>query len=175
MIGSIEAVFNLMLVNYSYFQREKAPEDLAALLDIWKQLLADVDAELLRAAALQHIASCKFFPTVADLREIAHGLTHVGEITADEAWGEVTRAFHHPGYYGFPTFSNPTITSIVKDMDWQKLCMSECPEADRARFIDAYKARSQRTAKEQRMLPQVRELAQQLKSSDQLRLKASND
>lgn len=171
----IQVVFNLMLVNYSYFQREKSPEDLAALLDIWKQLLADVDAELLRAAALQHIASCKFFPTVADLREIALDLIHTGEITADEAWGEVTRAFHHPGCYGIPEWSIPLIAAIVKDMDWQKLCMSECPEADRARFIDAYKARRQRATKDERLLPQVREVAAQLKSPEQLRLKASND
>ena len=66
---------------------------LAEQLEVWFALLSDLDAELLGAAALQHMAASKWFPTVAELREIVAALLSERPPTAMEEWGMVVETF----------------------------------------------------------------------------------
>lgn len=154
----IEAIWNLMTTNYAYIQKDKTAEDLAALLDIWKTLLADIPPEVLKAAAFQHIASSKWFPTVAELRELAREITCPARLTGVEAWGVVKREIARVGLSGKPDFGDEFIAAAVRTLGWGSLCMSEFEAADRARFIQCYETFIAREDRQAALLPQVRAL-----------------
>jgi len=155
----ILSIFGLLKANYHYILKHMTDQQISDLQYLWCQLLKDIDGELLRAAVLQHVATSKWFPTVAELREAAADIVNPNHrMTAMEAWGEVTRQIRAIGSYEEPKFTNPLIYRLVGDMGWANLCMSEMPGADRARFIDAYNALVARDRRETMELPQVAEI-----------------
>lgn len=158
----ILTVFNMLKANYHYALRNMAAEQISDLQVLWCELLRDMPSELLRAAALQHASTSKWFPTVAELREAAADISSPDHrMTAMEAWGEVSRQIRTVGSYGRPEFSNEVVRRLVDDMGWGNLCASEMPGADRARFIDAYNALVTRDRREAMELPQVAEVRRQ--------------
>ena len=70
---------------------------------IYDRLLSDIPEGVLEAACVQHIAQSRFFPTVAEMRELssklmdkANGSEHISSM---EAWGIVQRKISHTGVY----------------------------------------------------------------------------
>jgi hypothetical protein len=160
----ILTVFNMLKANYHYATKDMTAEQISDLEVLWCELLKDVDGALLRASALQHVANSKWFPTVAELRQAAADIASPNHrMTAMEAWGEVSRQVRDVGSYGKPQFSNPLIRRLVDDIGWLDLCHSEMPGADRARFIDGYKALVSRERQETMELPQVTEARQRFR------------
>lgn len=153
---TILTIFNMLKANYHYALRDMTEGQVSDLEMLWCELLRDVDGGLLRAAALWHASTSKWFPTVAELREAAADIASPDHrMTAMEAWGEVARQIRLVGSYGKPEFSNPMVRRLVDDMGWLNLCHSDMPGADRARFIEAYKALVARERRETMELPQV--------------------
>lgn len=64
---------------------------LVSLVNVFRVTLADMDDELLKAATVQHIATNKWFPSIADLRAGAVSLISRTADTPDPhtAWGQV--------------------------------------------------------------------------------------
>jgi hypothetical protein len=160
----IGAIWRAMTTNYAYVLRPQQGESdgecndrLAGLFDIWVQLLADIPGDVLRASALQHIAESVWFPTVADLREMSSRIMCPRRQGAVEAWGEVIRSFatYHPST---PEFSSPITATVVNQLGWRNLCMSECQAADRKNFIDSWNTIANREKQGAAMLPQVRDM-----------------
>ena len=111
-------------------------EDARATL--WEAMLADLDAAATRGAAMRLIATAKFFPTIAEVRESVLAVT-VGETRpGGDAWGDVLRSVGRFGAYRSPTFADPIVAEAVAALGWQEICLSENQVADRARFVDLY-------------------------------------
>lgn len=112
--------------------------------------LRDVDDELLRAATVNHIASSKWFPSPADLRQSASLIIQRADDIPDSyvAWQQVKsgrdmhplacQAFELLG--GWKSFGQ---SKIVDEPSW------------RARFIAAYDQLKQRQIDDATMLPSV--------------------
>jgi hypothetical protein len=165
---AIRQVLAILSVEYPDHVNKMSPEQLRNLRGLYRETLADLDDETLRAAALRHIASSQWFPKVSELREAAVRVTRQPAIDPMEAWEAVRRAISKWGSYGvpfyneetnefgwtLPTFDDPLTAKIVKQMGWRNLCLSEDTEAmsDRARFLDAY-ARQASNAHKQDVLP----------------------
>ena len=133
-------------------------------VSIYVKLLADLDAEALIAACQQHIATSKFPPTVAELREACASLTRPALPAWADAWGEVLEAIRRVGYLGQPSFSHPLITQAVHSMGgWKLLCAMEISETatQRAQFRDVYNAYATRAARDADLLPAARAIAAQ--------------
>ena len=132
-------------------------------VSIYVKLLADLDAEALIAATQQHIATSKFPPTVAELREACASLTRPALPAWADAWGEVLDAIRRVGYLGRPSFSHPLITQAVHSMGgWKLLCAMEISETatQRAQFRDVYNAYASRATATANLLPDVRAAAE---------------
>ncbi len=132
------------------------PERLAAYVLV----LEDLEEDLLQAAVKVCLASCRFFPKPADIRNAAFELRTRGENLPDPmgAWGEVLSEISRVGSYGSPIFSSELITKAVRYVGgWQRLCLSENMASDRARFVEAYSGLLNRHEKDVQMLPAVRE------------------
>jgi len=153
--NEIGAIFNVLTTNYGYIQRDKKPQELAALLDIWKQTLCDIDGDVLKAATLQHISESQWFPSVAELRKAAAEIVAPNQTTPVEEWGKVKKQIAFPGYVGTPRFDDEITAAVVIDIGWQTICLSEDETSTRARFIQGYTERLKRDRRKAVQLPQV--------------------
>ena len=132
-------------------------------VSIYVKLLADLDADALIAACQQHIATSKFPPTVAELREACTHLTRSALPAWADAWGEVLEAIRRVGYLGQPSFSHPLIAQAVQGMGgWKVMCQMEIGETStwRAQFRDVYNAYASRATATANLLPDVRAAAE---------------
>jgi len=129
---------------------------------VYDRLLADIPPHELQTVVDQAIAECKFLPTVAELRERYHTLSRtLGQLTATDAWGQVKAEIRRIGSWGTPTFADPVVAKVVRNMGWNELCMSESPEGvDRAQFTKMYNELVERGEQVQKLLPQARDMAE---------------
>lgn len=127
---------------------------------VYVKYLADIPVDELRTVIGQAIATCKFPPTVAEIRETWHGLSRVGRLTYGEAWELVQKEIRRVGSYSKPQFSDETTARVVAAMGWKELCMSEDQGRDRAQFRDMYNAIVNRDDSAEKLLPQARQLAE---------------
>ncbi len=59
---------------------------------IWAEMMADLEYETAATALQRHIATSRFAPTIAEIREQAVAAVTSSEITSAEAWGELMHA-----------------------------------------------------------------------------------
>jgi hypothetical protein len=128
---------------------------------MYVRLLQDISPADLQTVVDQAVATCKFMPTIAELRDMYHGLQHVGRLTYVEAWDMVQKEIRRIGSYSKPRFEDAITAQVVASMGWRELCMSETPEITRAQFRDMYNALVSRGDNEQKLLPQARAFAEQ--------------
>lgn len=135
---------------------------------VYARLLADVPVEALQAAAMQHTTQSKWFPAVAELRDIAFGfMSGANDIpTALEAWAEVKREVMHEHV---AKFSHPLVKRAVDTLGG----LSAYGQSDiddeaswRARFVQSYEELRGRAMRNVTMLPEVREASERLRLSD---------
>ena len=157
----VAQVWAMLNVFYSDYARGKSKKQLELTLNGWCEMFRGVDAQLLRYAAKHHITRCKYFPAVSELIDAAAELVQPEHVTGLEAWGEVQQVMRR----GRSTqeFSDPLIEHVVSLIGWRNLCMSEAPWAERARFIEAYERLVQRERSQIRMLPEISQVARQLR------------
>ena len=70
-------------------------------LTLWHQMLEDMPGEIVAAAVKRMIATLKFPPSIADIREAVAQATQdaQGTLSAGEAWAKVRKAVSLYGYY----------------------------------------------------------------------------
>lgn len=165
----IQQVYNLLAVNYPAHVAKLREGDMRDQIALWVQLLGDLPSDVLKAAALQHMAVSQWFPAVAELRQQAGALTAPPAQAAIEAWGTVTAAMastryyrYADGFHEFPKFADPVTQRVVDALGWGNLCGSEDGAADRARFLQGYEAVAKRHETERGILPVVAELRRRL-------------
>jgi hypothetical protein len=143
-----------LIVLSAAYPRFELPQ---ATINIYQRLLSDLDFDILKSATLQCATMCKFFPTVAEIRDAAVEIITMSEgiPSALEAWGEIIREIKRVGSDKRPTFSHPLIDSVVHEFNWRYLCTSENTISDRARVMDAYEKMVKKSLREKQMLPEV--------------------
>lgn len=137
----------------AYPNTQVTPETVAVYL----RLLGDIAPTDLQVIVDQAVATCKFLPTVAELRDMRHSMEAMGELSWGEAWEDVQREMRRIGSYGVPAFRTELTAAVVRSMGWKVLCASENPQTDRAQFRDIYNAMQVRQGNVKKLLPQARE------------------
>jgi hypothetical protein len=131
-------------------------------IDVYADLLADLDITDLKAATRQHLATSPHPPTIADLRRLCAQVSAPAMPDWGEAWRELLDQIGRVGSYGAPSWSHPVIAEAVRQFGpWREVCAMEIDQTptNRAQFRQIYEAiagRAQRTAA---LLPEVRALA----------------
>lgn len=129
-------------------------------IDIYSDLLADIETGVLGVAARQAIAESKFFPTVAELRErvVAMHKSASRVPDAEAAWREVLGAFAHTSCIeAQPKFSHPVIDEAVRRIGWRDIgmCDSDNLRTLFAQFRNTYNTLIERATTEIRTLPKT--------------------
>ena len=108
--------------------------------------LVDLDYEAGMSAVRRHSNESKWFPSIAEIRELA--LSEQLELPApEEAWSEVMRAIDAVGSAGWPAWSCPEIGQAVKAVSWHAICMSQLDQlgVKQAHFMRCYAVYAERT------------------------------
>jgi len=134
----------------------------SATFQVYEEMLADLDFDLVKRAISRLVCTSKFLPTIAEIREASADLSLGPSRNAINAWGDVTMAIRRVGYCGSPKFNDPLVADCVRIMGWRNLCLGDSTEmADRARFAELYadmqrKQRLNDLSEPGRLLPEAR-------------------
>jgi len=165
-VASSETVSMIMGVMAHAYPRYELSADSVKL---YAKLLADIPGDMLEASAHQLMAESKFFPSVAEWREMAHKLmTGAHNIpTAYEAWEDAMNQVRLCGEYylyqinaRYPEYSHPLVEKAVKVIGYRHLLESENIVADRAHFFKIYESLLNRAEQEVRLLPDVKQASE---------------
>lgn len=125
---------------------------------LYREMIADLDYAAANAAVKRLIASSRFLPTVAEIRESAIQADCGPQRAGGEAWGDVLAAVHRFGVYRSPAFADPLVARAVSALGWEEICNSENQAADRARFVELYEKLTVTERRELAMPADVRRL-----------------
>lgn len=121
----------------------------------WYALLQDIPYEELNVAVQSCAMTCKFPPTIADLRS-AIVENRSTNSTWGDAWADVVKKIGHYGMYQeleALEHMDELTRKAVKSIGWKQLCMSENADVVRGQFRNAYEqAKTEKT--EHDKLPQ---------------------
>lgn len=139
----------------TYYPREQLLPNNQAM-ELWFRQLQDIPYEVAEAGLNKWVATNKWSPSIADIREMATNIVD-GDIPAwGEAWEQVIRAIRTHGYYRVSEtleMLDPLTKKVVEQMGGvRKLCMSDTPDVDRANFRMMYETLAKRQH-EDRLLP----------------------
>ena len=125
-------------------------------VSLWYSMLRDLDYTCCRAAVQQIIATSRFHPTIAEIREKASAVRQPQTLGWSEAWGSVVYAIRRYGMYreqealeGLDSLTR----RCVGYLGYQNLCLSESMETDRANFRMMYHNLLKRE-QEERQIPE---------------------
>ena len=106
---------------------------------VYSNHLLDADFRACKKATEDLTNTCKFFPSIAEIRETTLRYTPNAYIPSpSEAWANVAEQLQHAGTWHSPTFAHPLIAQAVRTMGWYDLCRSDNQMADRAHFMRIY-------------------------------------
>lgn len=107
---------------FTTFGKEVTP----SLLMGYSMGLSDAPLPAVEEAVQKAIRSCKFLPSVAEIRELAGLKLARAEDMAGEAWEDVLATIRSCGSYGSPLFHDPSIGPAIARMGgWIALCAKE--------------------------------------------------
>lgn len=119
----------------------------ADAFNIWFSLLQDLDYMVAQTAIQKYMLTNKFPPTIADIRELATGISFGEKPLWSDGWEEVLRAIRRFGSYreteALASMSETTRRAVQR-LGFKNLCMSENIMADRANFRMVYEQISDR-------------------------------
>lgn len=157
------AVFVSMMRTY-YGRENLLPNNQA--MELWYRQLEDIPYKVAEASLSKWVATQKWSPSIADLRQMAAEIT-TGE-TADwgEAWAKVLKTV---GSYGYNRqveameHLDDLTREAVKRVGWYDICMSENIGVERANFRDIYNSLSERRKKDAQLPPSVKTLISEVR------------
>ena len=121
--------------------------DMRPTAALWEKILGDLSYDVAETALIKVLATAKFFPTVAEIREAAVAVNAPQGLTAAEAWGIVIKSIKDYGYYreAEALQSMPeAVAQVVRWMGWQELCHSDNVDVIRGQFLKMYEAETKR-------------------------------
>lgn len=151
--AEIAKLLTVIAANYPTFTVDEIKHSL------WLDMLADVDYPTANMAVRRHIATSRFAPTVAEIREQAMIASGHEEVTATEAWGELMQAVRHHGYYHEREAlaeMNPETRRVVERITWREVNMCENLDVLRGQFLRMYETMAGRSRREALCPPAIR-------------------
>lgn len=131
-----------LLAAYPVETRNISGREIAAIVEAYRNGLADLDDELVQRAVDVVTKTSERLPTIAKIRQAAVELQHGHRRPGGDAWGDVVAAIRRHGASKTPgvdfVFPDPLVARAVDRMAWRELCLSTNQVADRARFIELY-------------------------------------
>lgn len=142
----------------TYYPKEKLlPNEQA--IELWYKQLKDISYEVAEVTLNKWVATNKWSPSIADIREQAIDVTQGTGKDWGEAWQDVLRAIRIYGSYQEQEALDSlddTTRKVVKRIGFKNLCFSEEISVDRANFRMIYEQQAQRDKQDAQLPPRLK-------------------
>lgn len=138
----------IVVTAYPNFDKFKDAEAVKATVNLWAVMFANDDGGLVGLAVQKHIATSKWPPSVAEIRELMLEIQHPELIAPDRAWLAVSDLLYSEGQYNHGDLHRqlpPLVARAVESIGWGNLwemhrsyCMGGKPGMDRVAFMQQY-------------------------------------
>ena len=140
-------------------------------IPIYVQMLSDLPVEVLAMATKYHITTCKYFPTIAELRQAAADIVcDMREIPdPHEAWNIYLRHRNDTALFDeYHPCGNEFLDRFFSAMGWKKM-LTNSLMADRSQFIKAYENYLLRERKEIALTPDIHGFIEEGKTNSEIK------
>lgn len=145
----------------------------ASDLELYAERIRDLGIDAIRAAVEQCIATCKYFPTVAELREAAGNVAGALEPTSLDCYGDTMRELSLAMAESRIPKLDPIAKEVVASMGGAiTLLVSDNGPTDRAHFTKSYAEKMEQRRRIGGVVPMARAA---LDSADRERLPAAQE
>lgn len=133
----------IVVTAYPNFDKFRDDQAVAATVNLWASIFANDDSGIVALALNKHIATSKWPPSVAEIRELMLEMQRPDLITPDKAWLAVSDLLHTEGEFNYGDLWEqlpPLIARAVESIGWRNLWRMYCEKAgtDRLAFIQQY-------------------------------------
>lgn len=132
---------------------------------VWYTMLCDLDYNVCLAALKEHMSTCRFAPSIAELRELCGNITNGQQKDWGAAWEDVLGAIRHKGMYREKEAlegMDEVTRECVKRLGFVNICTSENIDHDRANFRMIYEQVAKRRAQDAQLPQGLRQRKQEL-------------
>ena len=130
----------------TYYPREQLLPNTAAI-ELWYQELSDIPMNVAEMALRKWVATSKWSPTIAEIREMCVDVKRGDAPDWSDGWAQVQLAIRRFGSYR-PSEAmaslDPITRETVRRLGFHNLCVSENPISDRKQFKDTYEVMAKR-------------------------------
>ncbi len=137
----------------TYYPKENILPNQPAM-ELWYRELSDIPYQVAEAALRKWVATNKWSPSIAEIREQTADIVNGEQMTWGEAWEKALNAVRRYGSYGKAEALNsldPLTRKCVENIGYLDLCMSENIMVERAHFQKIFEVYSKRQQTEQRL------------------------
>lgn len=154
----------------TYYPREALLPNNQAM-ELWFRELCDIPYNVAEMALRKWVATNKWSPSIADIREMTSNIVNGEQMTWGEAWEKVLEAIRRFGHrnQGEALASlDPLTRRCVEGIGFMELCMSENIMVERAHFQRLFEVYSKREQVNKQIAPPLLEAMKmmQLKGMD---------
>ncbi len=159
-----EEFYSLAQAMKTYYPKENLLPTKESL-ELWYDMLQDLDYRIACASLKKFVATNKFAPTIADIREGAVQIMQPDQLNEAEAWSLVSAALRKSTYYAqeeyekLPPMVQKAVGSALQLRNW---AMDEKfnEEVARSNFMKTYRTLADREREDARLPQNVRAFIQ---------------
>ena len=144
----------------TYYPKEKIlPNEQA--MELWFNQLQDIPYKVAELTLNKWVATSKWSPSIADIREQASGIIQGEGKDWGEAWQEVLRCISKYGFYREEEALNnmdKLTRKVVRRLGFKNICLSEDIQVDRANFRMIYEQEQSKEKQAAQLPPKIKEL-----------------
>lgn len=100
----IVAILGTLKTAYPRFYAEMSKQEMYNTIDLWTEMFKHENPAVVTIAVKNLIATFKFPPTIADVKDEMYKLSKVEEQTPVELWNAIKKAIRNSGYYSYEEF-----------------------------------------------------------------------
>ena len=137
----------------TYYPRETLLPNQQAM-ELWFRELEDIPYQVGEAALRKWVATNKWSPSIAEIRELTTTIQHGEQLTWGEAWEKALNAVRRYGSYNRKEALDsldPLTRKCVENIGYLDLCMSENIMVERAHFQKIFEIYSKREQTDKRL------------------------
>lgn len=154
----------------TYYPKEQLLPNQQAM-ELWFRELQDIPYSVAETALRKWVATNKWSPSIAEIREAVTGISKEKIPDWSEAWENVLTAVRTYGSYqpveALESLDERT-RSCVRRIGFRNICMSENISVERANFRRIYEATAERDAQEMALPAPLKQKIAELFASEQL-------
>ena len=154
-------ILGILKTSYPNFYKDMSKNEMYNVLDLWSEMFADDDLDLVKVAVKALIQTLKFPPTIADVKQKMYDLTSK-EILPTDLWASLKKAIRNSAYNSVEEFEKlpEECKMFVKSPSQLKELSQNDSEINntvvKGQFLKQIEAIQKRIKEDKQMLPEAR-------------------